>query len=241
MSRNPFFSGFVKPLVGGAAVIVLVSGCNGSLPRPTAREKGALAGGALGAGLGAIIGNQVGSPGAGVAIGSALGAVSGGIIGNEVERGSRETEAQSERISRNEEMLAENRRLLEELRAGGLDVKETGRGIVANLPDVLFQFGRADLTPSALDAVGEIARIAGRARGRQISVEGHTDSVGSPEFNQRLSQQRARSVADALVSSGVSSSLVRTQGFGEDRPIASNGSDEGRRRNRRVEVIIENR
>lgn len=241
MTRKAFVLSFVRQLLGGVTIVVLISGCNGSLPRPTAREKGALAGGALGAGLGAIIGNQVGNPGAGVAIGSALGAVSGGIIGNEVERESQETAAQSERISRNEEMLAENRRILQELRAGGLDVKETGRGIVANLPDVLFQFGRADLTPSAFDAVGEIARIAARARGRQISVEGHTDSVGSPEFNQRLSQQRARSVADALVSSGVVASLVRTRGFGEDRPVASNGSDEGRRRNRRVEVILENR
>lgn len=220
---------------------VFLAGCNGPLRAPNAREKGVLAGGALGAGLGAIVGNQVGNTGAGIAIGSAFGALSGGVIGNEIQRDSEAMAEQSDRISRNEEMLSENRRLLEELRAGGLDVRETKRGIVANLPDVLFEFGRADLTGGSRQAVGSIARVASRASGRLLSIEGHTDSVGSPDYNQRLSEQRARSVADALIARGVSESRVRTRGFGEDRPIASNSSDEGRRRNRRVEVVIENR
>ncbi len=234
--------GFLNPF---AAVVLLslcvMSGCAGGLRAPNAREKGALAGGALGAGLGAIVGNQVGNPGAGVAIGTAFGALSGGVIGHEIQRGNEEMAERDDRISRNEEMLAENRRLLEGLRAGGLDVRETERGIVANLPDVLFQFGRSDLTIGARDAVAQIARVADRAPGRRISIEGHTDSVGSPDFNYRLSQQRARSVADELVASGIAGSRVRTRGFGEDRPISSNDSDDGRRRNRRVEVIIENR
>lgn len=221
--------------------VILLAGCSGPLRAPNAREKGVLAGGALGAGLGAIIGNQVGNPGAGVAIGSAFGALSGGVIGNEIQRDSEVMAEQNDRIARNEEMLSENRRLLEELRSGGLDVQETQRGIVANLPDVLFEFGRADLTGGARQAVGNIARVASRASGRTISIEGHTDSVGSAEFNQRLSEQRARSVADALIGRGVSSNRVRTRGFGKSRPIASNNSEDGRSRNRRVEVIIENR
>jgi len=224
-----------------AICVVLIAGCSGPMRAPNAREKGALAGGALGAGLGAIVGNQVGNTGAGIAIGSAFGALSGGVIGNEIQRDSEAMAEQGDRIARNEQMLSENRRLLEELRSGGLDVRETQRGIVANLPDVLFEFGRADLTGGARQAVGNIARVASRASGRTISIEGHTDSVGTAQFNQRLSEQRAHSVADALIDRGVSSNRVRTRGFGKDRPITSNSSEEGRRRNRRVEVIIENR
>ncbi|MBX7137610.1 MAG: OmpA family protein [Oligoflexia bacterium] len=206
------------------------------------REKGALAGGALGAGLGAIVGNQVGSTGAGIAIGSAIGALSGGLIGNEMDNSENAAAEQDRRIADQDRELAENRRMLDELRSRGLDVHETNRGLVVNLPDVLFEFGSAALTGSARRSAADIAAIIRREGGhRNVAVEGHTDSIGSYSYNQRLSEDRAHSVAGALVSNGVARRQLEVKGFGETRPIASNNSDDGRRRNRRVEVIIENR
>ena len=139
-----------------------------------------------------------------------------------------------------------NRELLDELRRRNLDARETARGVVVNLPDVLFEFDRADLTRDARRTVRDIADVLTRsARGRQVSIEGHTDSVGSEAYNQHLSQTRAESVADALVNGGVNRRRVRAHGFGKSRPIAPNtshGHDDpvGRAKNRRVEVVIEN-
>ena len=236
----------MKHFRGSLLTVTLVAcsmgivGC-ANVRAPNAREKGVLAGGALGAGLGAIVGNQVGNSGAGIAIGSAIGAISGGLIGNEVENQNQLTAEQNRRISENEQVLAENRRLIDELRNRGIDVKETSRGIVANLPDVLFDFGSAHLTDAARDSVRSIAHVADQSRGRRISVEGHTDSVGTSEYNQRLSRDRASVVSHELSSFGVSPRRITSRGYGESKPISSNSSPQGRSRNRRVEVIIENR
>lgn len=206
-----------------------------------ARETGALGGAALGAGLGAIIGHQTGATGAGIAIGSAFGALSGGLIGNEIDNQDRAISATDERIAAQDRMLEENRRLIDELRSRGADVRTTERGVVVNLPDVLFEFDSARLTPDARRVAADVARAVQSAPGRRISVEGHTDAIGTIEYNQRLSEDRARSVASELVIEGVPRSRIATRGFGETRPLASNKTAPGRQRNRRVEVIIENR
>lgn len=206
-----------------------------------AREKGALGGGALGAGLGAIIGNQSGNPGAGVAIGSAFGAIAGGLMGNEVDKQQAEIDRRQEQIDAQDRQIEENRKLLAELKAKGVDARVSNRGIVINLPDVLFAYNSADLTSSAQGTVKEIAAAIGhQAEGRRIAVEGHADSTGSESYNQTLSQNRARSVADELNENGLAKSNMSVRGFGEKRPIASNDSESGRQRNRRVEVIVEN-
>lgn len=205
------------------------------------REKGALAGGALGAGLGAIIGNQTGSSGAGVAIGSAIGALSGAMIGNSIDNTEDMLNERDSQLSLQEREIEENRRLIEELKARGTDVRSTERGVVVNLPDVLFEFDSARLTGAAQNTVGEIADVLESAPDRKISVEGHTDAVGTVEYNQRLSEDRARTVANGLITSGLPRRRVTTRGYGESQPIASNRTDSGRARNRRVEVIIENR
>ncbi len=206
-----------------------------------AREKGALMGGALGAGLGAVVGNQTGHPGAGVAIGSAFGALAGGTLGHTVDGQQRENDQRQSRLDSQERELAENRKLIQELKAAGADVRTTDRGVVVNLPDVLFEFGKANLTSSARRSVADIADAVKNVSGRKISVEGHTDSVGSVGFNQRLSEDRAYTVADALVDRGISKRTIAVKGFGESRPVATNSTASGRERNRRVEVIIENR
>jgi len=206
------------------------------------REAGALVGAGMGAGLGAIVGNQFGSPGAGVAIGSAFGALSGAALGHSADvqqDGLAETEG---RLQANERELMENRRLLDQLKSKGIDARISDRGVVANLPDVLFEFNSSRLNSDSRASVRQIAGIAqSEGRGRIISVEGHTDSVGSDSYNLGLSKERANRVADELVAEGVSPASLRVRGFGKDRPVVSNSTASGRQRNRRVEVIIENR
>lgn len=225
---------FVVTVLCGALVF---QGCENT--KIGAREKGAIAGGVLGAGLGAIIGNQVGSSGAGIAIGSAVGALSGGVIGNEIDRRDEQHDATDKRLSDQERELQENRKLLQELRANGVDARETSRGVVVNLPDVLFEFDSARLSGDAHHQMNIIADAIQKAPGRHVAVEGHTDSVGSYSYNQRLSDARARSVATALMSEGVSRNRLSTRGYGEGRPIGSNSTASGRSKNRRVEVVIE--
>ncbi len=212
-------------------IFLLLLGCESA--RFGAREKGALTGAGLGAGLGAIVGNQFGRPGAGVAIGSGIGALTGGAIGEGIDREDERASLQGQRLTAQEREIAENRRLLDELRARGQDARITDRGVVVNLPDVLFEFDSARLTPSARRTVREIDDVLRDYPSRRVSVEGHTDSVGTDEYNEKLSYARARSVADAL---GGNASV---KGFGESRPIASNATIDGRARNRRVEVVIQ--
>ena len=219
------------------SIFTLITGC--AEARFGAREKGALTGAAAGAGLGAIVGNQFGSPGAGIAIGSGIGALTGGAIGEGIDRNDARSNENDARLRDQERALSENRRMLNELRARGTDARETERGIVVNLPDVLFEFDRARLTPESKSTTRDIAKVLRDYPQRRVAIEGHTDSVGSNEYNDRLSEARARSVAYALEDEGVSSRRVSVRGFGETRPIASNDTASGRARNRRVEVIIE--
>jgi outer membrane protein OmpA-like peptidoglycan-associated protein len=127
------------------------------------------------------------------------------------------------------------KRQLDELKA-----KETERGIVITLGDVLFATGRAELTGGAASRLGKLAVFLNEYPDRTIVIEGHTDSVGSDDANYSLSQRRAESVRGFLANLGVVSTRLRTTGLGEGSPVASNDTDTGRQQNRRVEVIIEN-
>jgi outer membrane protein OmpA-like peptidoglycan-associated protein len=228
----------VRPVLALALGLFLL-GCEGTQFR--SREAGALSGAALGAGLGAIIGNQTGSTGAGIAIGSAIGGLSGGLIGQSLDSTDDRISATDRRLSVQEREIAENKRLIEELRSRGADARLTDRGVVVNLPDVLFEFDSARLTSGAERTAREIAAVIGRESGRAIAIEGHTDSLGTAAYNDRLSEARAHAVADRLTLNGVSRGRLKVRGYGESRPVATNETREGRQRNRRVEVIIENR
>ena len=226
------------------AALTLMTSCTQPL---STREKGALAGGGLGAATGAIVGSATGNPGAGAAIGGALGGVTGGLVGDQLKKQEHTAAQQQREIEKQQKELAQNRELLEKLKRRDLQAHETERGVVVNLPNVLFKFGSAELTPQADEKVRNIANvIEDETRNRQIAVEGHTDSIGSEAFNQRLSERRAEAVAKALQIAGVSRSRITARGFGERYPIAPNttttGADNpaGRAKNRRVEVIIEN-
>lgn len=224
--------------------IALMASCAQPL---STREKGVLTGGGLGAATGAIIGSAVGNPGAGAAIGGALGGVGGGLMGDQLQQREQAAAEQQQIIDQQRQELARNRELLEELRRQNFEARETERGVVVNLPDVLFAFAKADLTPSAQEKVHGIAEVLNdRASDRRVSIEGYTDSIGSDTFNQQLSERRAQSVAITLADSGVSSSRITTQGFGERYPVAPNSDPDGtdnpasRTKNRRVEVVIQN-
>jgi outer membrane protein OmpA-like peptidoglycan-associated protein len=121
-----------------------------------------------------------------------------------------------------------------------LNAKETERGIVITLGDVLFATGRAELGGGAPERLGKLAVFLGEYPDRNIAIEGHTDSVGSEASNFSLSQRRAATVQAYLANQGVASNRMRTSGMGEGSPVASNDSATGRQQNRRVEVIIEN-
>lgn len=225
-------------------VLVFVVGCSQPL---STREKATLGGAGLGAATGAIIGAAVGNPGAGAAIGGALGGVTGAVAGDRFQKRDTELAANQQQIERQRQEIARNRQLLEELKRRNIEARETERGVVVNLPDVLFEFGRSDLTGDAQGRVQGIADVLNnQAQGRRVSIEGHTDAIGSEEANQLLSERRAASVAGALTTSGVDQARVTTTGYGERYPVAPNtnpdGSDNsaGRSKNRRVEVVIEN-
>ncbi len=228
----------MKRLIVALLIILFVSA--GCAKGPNKATTGALAGSALGAGLGAIVGNQTGHAGAGVAIGAAAGALGGAVFGNSLDaQDVRRDEVRSE-IALNEKQIQENQRLINELRRSGADVRDSKRGVVINLPDVLFEFDRANLTHSAKETVGEIAKVLETVKNRNIAIEGHTDSVGTVTYNKKLSVDRANSVARELSANGVSRGQMSVHGYGEGAPIATNNTDSGRARNRRVEVIIEN-
>lgn len=121
-----------------------------------------------------------------------------------------------------------------------LQAKQTDRGMLVTLGDVLFEFGRAEIKPTAQNAIGKLANYLKQHPDRRVLIEGFTDSVGSDQANLTLSQRRSQAVADALRAQGVDAARVDTRGYGEAYPVASNGSTADRALNRRVEVYISN-
>lgn len=119
-----------------------------------------------------------------------------------------------------------------------LETRETARGLIVNVSDVLFDFDRAELKPGARERLARVAGILSAHPGLQIEIEGHTDAVGTDEYNQGLSERRATSVSAYLRDQGIGQAIVATQGFGESRPVATNGTASGRQQNRRVEIVV---
>ncbi len=142
--------------------------------------------------------------------------------------------AAEEAIRQKEEMRA---RLLKQLNQV-LETKDTDRGLVVSMPDVLFDFGQYTLKPAARERLARISGIVLAYPDLRLEVEGHTDNIGSELFNQTLSEKRAAAVRDYLVNSGVPNSNIGASGYGKMRPIAPNTTAAGRKLNRRVEMIV---
>jgi outer membrane protein OmpA-like peptidoglycan-associated protein len=119
-----------------------------------------------------------------------------------------------------------------------LETRDTARGLVVNMSDVLFDSGRYTLRPMAREKLAKISGIVLAYPTLKLAVEGNTDSVGTEQFNQTLSEQRAESVRTYLTGQGVPESSTTAQGFGKTRPIASNDTSDGRQQNRRVELVV---
>jgi outer membrane protein OmpA-like peptidoglycan-associated protein len=128
-------------------------------------------------------------------------------------------------------------RLLQQLNTV-LSTRDTARGLIANMSDVLFKSGSFELLPSARERLAKVSGIVLAYPGLHLQVEGHTDSVGSDEYNQQLSEKRAQAVRDYLVQQGIASSAVVASGLGKTAPVASNDTPEGRQQNRRVELVL---
>ena len=119
-----------------------------------------------------------------------------------------------------------------------LETRETARGLIVNISDVLFDTGQYTLKPAAREKLAKVSGIVLAHPGLRLEVEGHTDSVGSDDFNQQLSEKRAASVRDFLVKQGIAINTITARGFGKTMPVASNDNAAGRQRNRRVEMIV---
>ena len=119
-----------------------------------------------------------------------------------------------------------------------LETRDTARGLIVNMSDVLFDFGKSTLRPGTREKLAKVSGIVLAHPGLKLEIEGHTDSIGSDEFNQRLSEQRASAVREYLAAQGVPGDTMTSRGFGKTQPVASNNTNEGRQRNRRVEMVV---
>jgi outer membrane protein OmpA-like peptidoglycan-associated protein len=178
---------------------------------------GALAGAGAGALLGALLGGR--NNRAEVLIGTGIGALAGGAIGSYMDKQERELRARTA--------------------GSGIEVERQGDEINLKLPSgISFDFNSAAVKPEFRPVLDQVAQTLASYQSTFVDVSGHTDSVGTVQVNQRLSEQRAASVADYLSYQGVNRARIATRGYGKSMPIATNDTEEGRAQNRRVEIKI---
>lgn len=200
--------------------LVTVSGC---VTDPNTGEKKVsrtAIGGAGGALAGMLLGGLIGGK-TGRIVGAGIGGIAGAAVGYTMDKQIKE--------------------LKEQTAGSGVDVTETDNGsaILVNLPDgVTFDVASYTLKPSFRTTLDQVADSLIKYPNSLIDVYGHTDSTGSDAYNQTLSENRARTVANYLMSRGVPAARIRSQGFGETMPVADNATEEGRTKNRRVEIKI---
>lgn len=209
-------------IVSGLAAVSLL-GLSACVTDPNTGERKVsrtAIGGIGGAAAGYLLGGLIGGKTARI-VGAGIGGVAGGVVGYKMDQQIKE--------------------LKEQTAGSGVDVTEVDNGsaILVNLPDgVTFAVDSSAISPSFRATLDQIAASMNQYPDSLIDVYGHTDSTGSDAYNQALSERRARAVADYLIMRGVSSARIRSQGFGETQPVASNDTPEGRSRNRRVEIKI---
>lgn len=141
-------------------------------------------------------------------------------------------------LARQEAKLAGQQNETLQRQLANMQLRQTESGVVVTLGDVLFKSGQSQLKVSAMENLNEVTELLQSEPDKKIRIEGHTDSVGAASTNLKLSEDRAKSVHDALVDSGVSAERLTTLGLGEDFPIDSNETEQGRSNNRRVDVIL---
>jgi outer membrane protein OmpA-like peptidoglycan-associated protein len=146
-----------------------------------------------------------------------------------------QAEASAQQAEQNANQVRE--RLRQQLNAV-LQTTETARGLIVNMSDVLFDFNKYTLKPEAREKLAKVSGILLAYPGLKLQVEGYTDNIGSDEYNQKLSEERADGVRDYLVQQSVADANVTAQGYGKRDPVADNSTNEGRAQNRRVELVV---
>ncbi len=195
-------------------ITIVTAGC-----KATKTQKGAAIGTGTGAAMGAIIGKTAGNTAAGAIIGAAIGGAAGAIIGNQMDKQASE--------------------IKKEIPDAEVIHNPGEEGIVINFTSkVLFGFDKFSLTDKSKSTIMDLAKVLNKYPDTDILIEGHTDSQGSDEYNQTLSENRAGSVAGFLRTQGVGNSRIKVIGYGKTRPVASNDTDAGRAENRRVTFVI---
>ncbi|RLP25391.1 OmpA family protein [Mesorhizobium sp. YM1C-6-2] len=213
----------IKKLIAVLAAVAFVSACSTDPYTGQQKVSNTAGGAALGAGLGALAGMAVGgsrnAQRNAVLIGAGLGALTGGAIGATMDRNEAD--------------------LRRQLQGTGVSVTRVGDQVVLNMPsDITFDIDRDAIKPSFRQTLNSVAIVLNRYQQTVVDVYGHTDSTGSDAHNMDLSQRRALSVANYLSQQGVDSRRFAVTGFGSTRPIATNGTAEGRALNRRVEIQL---
>ncbi len=210
-----------KPAIAAMSAVVALAACNDPAQLGSSSgvhrnaAQGALLGGAVGAGLTAVTGGSATN----VAAAAAVGAVAGGLIGNRLDKQAADLRGQ--------------------LASDDITVTNTGDKLVVSLPqDITFDTDSATVRPSLRSDLNKVAGNLLEYPDSSVQVIGHTDNEGSAEYNLGLSQKRSNSVADILQSDGVTYDRLQISGRGEEQPIASNLTPEGRAQNRRVEIVV---
>jgi len=202
----------IHVIVFALVVSVGMMGCSASNT-----AKGGAIGAGAGAVIGGVIGNQTGNTAVGAIIGAAVGGTAGALIGNYMDK-------QAEELQND---------------IKDAKVERVGEGIKITFNSgILFAFNSADLQPEAKTNIENLANTLKKYKDTNILVEGHTDSVGTADYNVKLSERRAQTVVQFAESLGVKASRFTAKGYGFTQPVATNATPEGRQQNRRVEVAI---
>lgn len=181
------------------------------------QSKGTAIGAGAGAVAGAVIGKATGSVARGAVIGAVVGGAAGAIIGHQMDQQAKEIMASVE----------------------GATVTRVGEGLVVSFDSgLLFDFDKAELRTPARTNLAHLATSLQKYSGENVMVIGHTDNVGTDDYNLKLSEARAQAAAAFLAQEGVDAARIRTRGMGENDPVASNETAEGRQQNRRVELAL---
>ena len=199
---------------------LMLTSCE-SIQNANNTQKGATIGTASGAVIGGILGNNIGkgkNAALGAVLGGIVGGVAGGVIGNKMDKQAKDIKNA----------------------LPGAEVERVGEGIKITLSEnmVNFAFNSAELTSSAKTNLDKLATVLINNPDTNINIYGHTDNKGTAQVNQKISENRANSVKNYLISKGIASSRMITMGRGFSEPIASNDTDAGRAKNRRVEFAI---
>lgn len=204
--------------------MVFITGCETLDPytreeKTSQATKGALIGAGIGAVVGLISGDDAVERRQRALIGAGVGALAGGAVGAYQDR--------------------QEAALRAELEGTGVSVTRIGDNITLNMPgNITFATDSSDLSPAFFDVLNSVGKVLNEFNKTVVEVAGHTDSTGSDAYNQGLSERRASSVANYLRGRGIMNDRLITVGMGESRPIADNGSPEGRQANRRVEITM---